>query len=495
MPASFVPSFILDPNSERPMYRQLYDWFQQAIVGGQLRPGQSVPSSRRLAAELQISRIPVFHAYEQLCAEGYLETVVGAGTRVARSIPDDELRPARGKEPQAPGGLPFCANRRRKSRRAAVLTKTTPQPWLSTFGAFRVSLPALDHFPIGTWSKLVARHSRALHWETMAYGDAMGYAPFREVIAEYLSTVRGVRCQAPQILVTTGSQQALQICAHVVLDQEDAIAVEDPGYPGARQAFLASGARLIGVPVDEEGMQVGELIRRQDSTRAVYITPSHQYPLGVTMSATRRMQLLNWAARKGTWIIEDDYDSEYRFGSRPIVSLQGLDKHARVIYIGTFSKVLFPAIRLGYVVVPEDLVPAFSAYRDASDIFPSTLYQNVVTDFIREGHFARHIRRMKMLYMERRNCLVQALNAELGRTLQVVGSEAGMHLVALLQRGVDDSVIARKAAERGVSAMPLSSCYLHRAKRKGLILGYGATNEHSIKQAIWTLKTIMESQH
>jgi GntR family transcriptional regulator/MocR family aminotransferase len=495
MPASFVPSVILDPNSERPMYRQLYDWFQQAIVGGQLRPGQAVPSSRSLAAELQISRIPVFNAYEQLCAEGYLETFVGAGTRVARSIPDDELRPARGKELQTSRRALAGANTRRKSRRTAALTKTAPQPWLNTFGAFRVSLPALDHFPIEAWSKLVARHSRALHWQTMAYGDAMGYAPFREAIAEYLSTVRGVRCQASQILVTTGSQQALQICAHVLLDQGDLVAIEDPGYPGARLAFRASGAQLIGIPVDDEGVQVGELIRSQDSVRAVYITPSHQYPLGVTMSATRRMQLLNWAARKGKWIIEDDYDSEYRFGSRPIVSLQGLDNHGRVVYIGTFSKVLFPAIRLGYVVVPEDLVPAFSAYRDAADIFPSTLYQAVVTDFIREGHFARHIRRMKMLYTERRNWLVQVLNAELGRTLQVVGSEAGMHLAALLPRGVDDSVIASRAAERGISAMPLSSCYLHHAKRKGLILGYGATNEHQTKQAIRVLKTIMESQH
>lgn len=493
MPGSFVPSFILDPNSERPMYRQLYDWFQKAIVGGKLRPGQWVPSTRSLAAELQISRIPVFNAYEQLCAEGYLETFVGAGTRVARSIPDDELRPAHGKELQSSRRSLVRASPRRKSRRAAVLTKAAPQPWLNIFGAFRVSLPALDHFPIGTWSKLVARHSRALHRETMAYGDTMGYAPFREAIAQYLSTVRGVHCQASQVLVTTGSQQALQICAHVLLDQEDLVAVEDPGYPGARQAFLALGGQLIGMPVDDEGMQVGELNRPQGSVRAVYITPSHQYPLGVTMSATRRMQLLSWAARKGSWIIEDDYDSEYRFGSRPIVSLQGLDKHARVVYIGTFSKVLFPAIRLGYVVLPQDLVPAFSAYRDAADIFPSTLYQAVVTDFIREGHFARHIRRMKMLYMERRNWLVHALNAELGTMLQVAGSEAGMHLVALLPRGVDDSVIARKAAERGISAMPLSSCYLHRTKGKGLILGYGATNKHEIKQAIRALKTIMES--
>jgi len=242
-------------------------------------------------------------------------------------------------------------------------------------------------------------------------------------------------------------------------------------------------------------MQVGKLIRRRDNVRAVYITPSHQYPLGVTMSATRRMQLLNWAARKGTWIIEDDYDSEYRFGSRPIVSLQGLDQLARVVYIGTFSKVLFPAIRLGYVVVPEDLVPAFSAYRDAADIFPSTLYQAVVTDFIRDGHFARHIRRMKMLYMERRGCLVRALNAELAGALEVIGSEAGMHLAALLPRGVDDSAIASDAAERGISAMPLSSCYLHRAKRKGLILGYGAANERQIKRAVSALKAVMECSH
>jgi GntR family transcriptional regulator/MocR family aminotransferase len=475
------------------MYRQIYDWFQQAIVGGRLRPGQSVPSSRSLAAELQISRIPVFNAYEQLCAEGYLETFVGAGTRVARSIPDNEMRPAHGRELPTSRKSVATAGPRRKSRRAAVLARSTPQPWLNTFGAFRVSLPALDRFPVGTWSKLVTRHSRALHWKTMAYGDAMGYAPFREAVAQYLSTVRGVHCQASQILVTTGSQQGLQICAHVLLDQGDSVAVEDPGYPGARQAFLASGAQLTGVPVDEEGMQVEELLRRQAGVRAVYITPSHQYPLGVTMSASRRMQLLNWAARKGTWIIEDDYDSEYRFGNRPIVSLQGMDKHARVVYIGTFSKVLFPAIRLGYVVVPQDLVPAFSAYRDATDIFASTLYQAVVTDFIREGHFARHIRRMKMLYQERRNCLVQTLNAELGTTLNVIGSEAGMHLVALLPRAIDDSAIACKAAEREISVMPLSSCYLHRAKRRGLTLGYGATNQHQIRQGVRALKAIMES--
>ncbi len=206
--------------------------------------------------------------------------------------------------------------------------------------------------------------------------------------------------------VTTGSQQALQLCAQVLLDPPDSVGIEEPGYPGARQAFLAAGSRLIPVRVDNDGIKVTELVGLGDQLRAVYITPSHQYPLGMTMSATRRLELLNWAERSGTWIIEDDYDSEYRFGSRPIVSLQGLDKHSRVIYVGTVSKVLFPALRLGYMVLPKDLVPAFSASRDAADIFSSTFYQAVLTDFIQQGHFARHLRRMRMLYMERRSALV-----------------------------------------------------------------------------------------
>jgi GntR family transcriptional regulator/MocR family aminotransferase len=211
----------------------------------------------------------------------------------------------------------------------------------------------------------------------MAYGDAMGYLPFREAIAEYLGAFRGVRCESSQILVTTGSQQALQISAQVLLDPKDRVWMEEPGYPGARQAFMTAGAQLIPVPVDHDGMNVAEIIRRGRGARAVYVTPSHQYPMGITMSATRRIVLLNWAMRSGAWIIEDDYDSEYRFGSRPIASLQGLDSDGRVIYVGTFSKVMFPALRLGYVVVPKDLVAAFSAARDAADIFSSTLYQAV----------------------------------------------------------------------------------------------------------------------
>jgi GntR family transcriptional regulator/MocR family aminotransferase len=323
----------------------------------------------------------------------------------------------------------------------------------------------------------------------------MGYLPLRETIAEYLGAVRGVRCQASQVFITTGSQQGLQLSAQVLLDPDDRVCMEEPGYPSARQALISAGARVIPVPVDHDGIKVPEIARRGLGIRAVYLTPSHQYPLGMIMSAARRMLLLNWAVRAGAWIIEDDYDSEYRFGSRPVASLQGLDADARVIYIGTFSKVMFPALRVGYMVVPRDLVPAFAAARDAADVFSSTLYQLVLTDFIREGHFARHIRRMRMLYMERRRALVNEIRSQMGDTLQVIGSEAGMHLVTLLPDGIDDVEVSKKAAQRGISATPLSTCYAKEPFRSGLILGYAGINEREIHDGVQKLKLSIEAAH
>ncbi len=436
--ASFLLPITLDRRTNTPLYRQLYDWFRGAVTDGRMRPGQRVPSTRSLAAELQISRIPVLNAYDQLLAEGYFETFVGAGTCVARAIPDDTLHSPQHKERKGNQGGEKKRGSRHMSRRGEALARTPAQPWFNVAGAFRVSLPALDQFPIAVWSKLVARHSRTPSRGIMAYGDAMGYLPFRRAIAEYLGTVRGLRCEASQILVTTGSQQGLQLSAQVLLDPRDRVLMEDPGYLGARQAFLTVGAQVVPISLDQDGVSIAEIKKRGHNARAVYITPSHQYPLGMTMSAARRMLLLNWAVRTGAWIMEDDYDSEYRFGSRPIASLQGLDTDARVIYVGTFSKVMFPALRMGYVVVPKDLVPAFSAARDAADIFSSTLYQAVMTDFILEGHFARHIRRMRMLYSERRTALVNAIQLHMSDIARVVGDEAGMHLVALLPPGVND---------------------------------------------------------
>lgn len=487
IPASFLPPIALDSPSKIPIYRQLYEWFRRAILDGQLRPAQRVPSTRSLAAELNVSRIPVSSAYEQLHAEGFFETFVGAGTCVARSIPEHSFPPAVGKagtssrqisRNKSPRQAPSQTSRQISQR--MELLRNPPQTWPNLLGPFRVSLPALEHFPAGVWSKLVNRHSRNQTRQSMAYGDSMGNVQFREAIAEYLGAVRAVRCEPSQILITTGSQQGLQLSANVLFDPTERVWIEEPGYPGARHAMRMAGARLVPVPIDSEGLNVAEGIRRGPNARAVYITPSHQYPLGVTMSASRRMLLLNWAARSGAWIIEDDYDSEFRFGDRPIASLQGADADARVIYIGTFSKVVFPALRLGYIVVPKDLVHAFTTMRAATDDFSSTLYQSVMTDFIREGHFARHIRRMRMLYSERRTALVTAIREHLGKKLQVIGAEAGMHLVALLQPGISDVAVSKKAAHMGISVMPLSTCYLKPPTRGGLILGFGGTDARQI---------------
>ena len=254
----------------------------------------------------------------------------------------------------------------------------------------------------------------------MKYGDPLGFRPFRESLATYLRTTRGVRCEADQILVVSGSQQAFQIAARVLLDTGSQVWVEEPGYGGARDVLRLAGAHLVPVPVDDEGLDVATGIARCPRPRAVYVTPSHQYPLGMTMSAARRLKLLDWAHGSGAWILEDDYDSEYRYESLPIAALQGLDRDSRVVYIGTFSKVLFPALRVGYLVVPADLVRRFAAVREATDIFPPTLNQAVLADFIDQGHFARHLRRMRQLYRERRSVLVQALREELGASTPVL---------------------------------------------------------------------------
>ena len=490
--ATLFPSISVDRRKKSPLYRQLYDWFRAAILDGRLRAGQQIPSTRSLATELRISRIPVFNAYEQLRTEGYLETVVGAGTRVAVSLVDDALKssPAntqRGTRLPTSGLAP-----RNMSQRGAELSRipTHPwvPPWVPRFGTFRVNLPAVDSFPRSIWASLVGRHSRPLKCATMAYGDVMGHPPLREAIADYLRTVRAVRCEASQILITTGSQHGLQIAAQVLLDAQDDVGMEDPGYPGAHLAFKTAGANIIAIPVDHEGLNVDALIRNAPRARAVYITPSHQYPMGMTMSASRRMQLLDWAARSGAWILEDDYDSEYRFGSYPIGSLQGMDADARVIYIGTFNKVMFPALRLGYVVVPKDLVAAFSGALGAASIFSTPLYQTVLTDFIREGHLARHIRRMRVLYMERRKALVDSINMHLGVTLEVVGDDAGMHVAALLRHGTDEVAISRRVGAQGIAALPLSICYLTPPPRGGLILGYAGANVAQIRDGVRKLK-------
>jgi len=299
-----------------------------------------------------------------------------------------------------------------------------------------------------------------------------------------------VRCEAEQIMVVNGSQQAIGIAARVLLDLNQTVWVEEPGYGGSRDALTMAGARLVPVPVDDEGLDVSAGINMNRRVAAALVTPSHQYPLGATMSASRRLQLLDWAQATGAWIIEDDYDSEFRYESQPVAALQGLDRDARVVYVGTFSKVLFPALRMGYMVIPGDLVDRFAAVREAMDIFPPALNPAVLTDFIVEGHFARHLRRTSVLYRERRSVLVDALGAGLRPRLRVVGSEAGMHLVALCDRPSDRS-IAHQAAREGLWVMPLSACYLGKPRQRGLVLGYGGTGVREMPLAVQRLREVI----
>ena len=324
----------------------------------------------------------------------------------------------------------------------------------------------------------------------LLYGDPMGYRPFRESIAAYLRAARGVRCEADQVMVVSGSQQALEIAGRVLFEPGSTVWMEEPGYAGARDALTMAGVRLVPVRVDESGLDVSAGVAHEPSARGVYVTPSHQYPLGVTMTAGRRLQLLDWAQRTGAWVIEDDYDSEYRFESLPIASLQGLDRDARVVYVGTFSKVLFPALRLGYLVVPADLVPRFAAVREAMDVCPPTLFQAVLADFIGEGHFGRHLRRLRLLYADRRAALADALRRELPR-LEVIGDAAGLHFAAALPKGYRDRELAVRAAARGIWAMPLSECFAGKARRPGLVLGYGGATEQELRDAVKRLKPLV----
>ena len=488
--SSFSPPVELRLSRAQPIYLQISEWYRAAIASGLLRPGQRVPSTRAFADELKISRISVLSAYEQLASEGYFETFVGAGTYVARSIPDEALRPATtiGRKPSpcdSDDDTSAMVSRYAPSQNALAWT------WLQNLGAFRVGLPAVDQFPHAIWSKMVNRHARHPPKEMMTYGDPLGYMPFREAIAEYLSTSRAVRCDASRILVTTGSQTALQLCANVLIDAKQSTWMEEPGYFGAQKVLLAAGARIIPVPVDQEGLDVAKGMRLARKARSAFITPSHQFPLGTVMSAARRMQLLNWAAENHAWIIEDDYDSEFRFEGRPLASLQGLDVNNRVIYVGTLSKSMLPALRLGYMVIPKTLTSAFHGARVTLGDRPPALYQAVMTDFIREGHFARHIRRMRMLYARRRQALMDAAHVHLRNKFEIIGAAAGLQLAGFLPPGTDDVEVSNKAARMGISVMPLSPYYLDSSAKSGLVLGYGCVNEEGIREGVRKLESCL----
>jgi GntR family transcriptional regulator / MocR family aminotransferase len=485
-PSGISPVISVSKDAPKPLYKQVYEAYRHAIASGNLRPGQRVPSTRVLAGELAISRVPAMTAYAQLLAEGYLESRVGSGTVVSKSLPSRETIPRARRSMD----VAVAPKRRMLSKRCSDLPSAGEFYRRRGVGPFSISQIAFEHFPLQIWNSLVTRHARSASARSLDYGDPMGSKDLREVIAAYLRTARGVRCEAQQIAVVSGSQQGLEISTRVLVDPGDWVWMEEPGYNFARSVFAMSGCRVAPVPVDGEGLDVAGGAKTCPDARAVLVTPSHQYPLGVTMSASRRLQLLDWAEANRSWIIEDDYDSEYRYEDMPITSLQGLDGNGRVVYIGTFSKVLFPSLRLGYVVLPADLVERFLAVRFAMDISPPAFHQMVLADFIREGHFSRHLRRMRAIYGERRSALMRCIREELGAAAEAPGGQTGLHLSVLLD-GISDREVAERAARQNLSLAPLSPFYAGKNSRQGFVLGFGSTPAQEMAAAVHKLRMLL----
>jgi GntR family transcriptional regulator / MocR family aminotransferase len=497
--SSAVPpiSIVLDRSSAVPLHHQLYEHLRDLILSGQLDAGSRLPSTRTLATDLEVSRTTVIGAYERLAGEGYIEGRLGAGTTVSRVLPPE------------PGQVePIDRDVRRRihsrerlelSRRGVELTavphlrRGPDAPKAADPAAFRPGVPALDAFPRGVWARLVARAARRCSSEMLGYQNPAGYLPLRQAIATYVGVSRGVRCTADQVVIVAGSQEGLALTAQMTLDPGDSAWIEEPGYLGARAAFIGAGARLTPVPLDGDGIDVAAGLRQAPDARLCYVTPANQCPMGTTMSLARRLALLEWARKSQAWILEDDYDSEYRYLGAPVPALRSLDEAGRVIYLGTFSKVMFPDLRVGYLIVPRTLAGAFRAGRLFLSRQSPSIEQVALCAFISQGHFGRHIRRMRALYAERRARLLELLQRELGDLLTPAPGSGGMHMVAWLPRDLDDVAVSYRARRFGIETLPLSHFCLNPPWRPGLMLGFSNVPSDEMERGVAALKRALRS--
>ncbi|WP_277185085.1 PLP-dependent aminotransferase family protein [Caballeronia sp. BR00000012568055] len=475
----------LDRSRGEPMYRQVLEHMQQAILSGELPPGMKLPSSRTLALDLGIARNTVLHVYDQLTAEGYVTTTTGSGTYVADTAPREAAITRA--EPDTPR-KPCMISRR--GERLVGHAGVSPKQW----GAFMPGVPDVAEFPARTWSRLQARLWKKPNPELLTYAPGGGYRPLRRALADYLRVARSVKCAPDQIIVTTGIHQSIDLSVRLLTDVGDRAWVEDPCYWGARSVLEASGLTLAPIPVDDEGLNPSAR-DMEKPPRVALVTPSHQYPLGMVMSLARRRALLEFARQHSVWIIEDDYDSEFRYGSRPLSSLQGLDDAGQVIYVGSLGKMLYPGLRMGYMVVPEHLVETFRVgvaelYREGQ-----LMQQAILTEFILDGHLTSHVRRMRGLYGERREILINAIRARFGDTLAVRGDEAGLHFVLELPGEADDRAVTAQALGAGVVTRPLVNYYMKEADaRRGLMLGYACVPNEQIAPNFSKLAEVIERE-
>lgn len=482
-------------DGEGPLFRQLHRAMRAGILDGTIPAGTRLPATRALATELGLSRTTVLLAYEQLAAEGYLDGRRGSGSFVQPPLAQP---PARASAARAPTTLAAPATAApRLAPFGRLLMDGRSRPIFSSYVSgrprlpydFRYGAPAMQDFPLQIWQRCLGRRARRASAAYFDYGHPQGSAALRSALAGYLQRGRGVRCEPEQILVVSGSQQGLDLAARLLLAPGDTAVVEEPGYEGARRAFRATGATLALVPTDADGLDVEALARVGTRARLAHVTPSHQYPLGGVMPYPRRRALLAWAARAGAYVIEDDYDGEYRFGGRPLDALKALDDGERVVYVGTFSKVMFPALRLGYLVLPTGLVEPFARAKLLADGGSAFLEQEALADFIANGAFERHIRRARIWNGERRAVLLRALDQHFGAAVSVAGTNAGLHVVAwfrdLARRHA--RAVVEQAAALGVGVYPVTPYYEVPPAALGLLLGYGALGVRAIATGVGRL--------
>ncbi|MGH8448046.1 PLP-dependent aminotransferase family protein [Pseudomonas sp.] len=501
-PLSFNPAGI-ELDRRQGLTRQLYEALRLRVLDGRLVSGTRLPATRDLATALSISRNSVVRAYDQLYAEGFIEGRVGDGTYVAQ-LPTTKKLSTKVSTGFSTGLSPALSTKWallpedldseviHSASLARIKTNHLPQPPSGPPRAFRVGVPAFDLFPFEVWAKLNGAFWRKPDLEQLCYGDPAGDARLRGLIAAYLRSSRGMQCTAEQIVITSGAQQAISLCAQLLVEPGDGVAVENPGYRAAGHAFALAGGQLHGVPVDGEGIDCQVLNTLQDC-RVAYVTPSHQYPLGVVMSLARRLELLAWADRTGGWIIEDDYDGEYRYSGAPLSPLAALDRSGRVLYVGTFGKVAFPALRLGYLVLPPGLVDAFSRRRAVDMRHSEVSTQSVMAEFMAAGHFQRHIRRMRRAALSRRNALLAGWPSGLEGVGELPNVAAGLHMTVRVDSLAREQELLAQADTAGVEVNGLSNYWLAQSvtpadQRAGLVLGFAAVPEADIASALARLR-------
>ncbi|MFM0229872.1 MocR-like pyridoxine biosynthesis transcription factor PdxR [Paraburkholderia sediminicola] len=487
--AGVFSSFTVTAQSTHPAYRQLYFEFRKAILSGRLPSAARLPATRVLAKEMGVSRNTVVSAFELLVDEGYLISRVGSGTFVASDLPEDHQLPHQMSNSDT---LLSEGQAISLSTRGLQLARFSLNSGPTSPAAFTPDIPAYDAFPLELWGRIISNAWRNISIEQLGYTDPAGMIALRKAISSHLRAGRLVDCQPEQVIVTSGSQQSFDLVARLLLNPGDPVWIEEPSYIGSRAALLGAGAQLVPVPVDEDGMNTVAGLEKVAVPRMIMVTPSRQYPLGMMLSMARRESVLEISRETGAWIIEDDYDSEYRYRGQPLPALQSMDKQSRVIYLGTFSKALLPSFRLGYMVVPRALVDDFRAAKAIIDRHPPLLEQIALCEFMEKGYFASHLRKMRHLYSERQQKLIELLRERLGDILDIREADSGMHVVAFLPVGVSDTELCADLAAGGIIVRPLSPYYMSQPARSGIILGFAAVPVSGVQSAVTRMEIVIK---